>query len=236
MKRSIRNVLTGSAVSLALALPVAAFCQIGEAPTEPHQKPQTPIPQSHPTAQGRMDAQQMVRGTVALTRSLDARKDQDGSRFEAKLTRTVHLKNGKTLDKGTSLVGTVENDDMQVAGKSKLAVRFTEAKLTNGETIPIKATIVEVYPPAGLDSAGEPIPDESSPSYGMDDRTNEWNSRQLDVDQIGALKNVDLHSKLASQNSGVFVSTKSDDVKLMKGSRLELALEENGNGQQAENR
>lgn len=236
MKLSIRKVLTGSAVSLALAFPVLAVCQIGEAPTQPQQKPQTPIPQSHPTAQGRIDAQEMVRGTVALDRALDARKDHDGSRFQAKLTHTVHLKSGKTLDKGTTLVGKVETDDMQVAGKSKLAVRFTEAKLGNGETIPIKATIVELYPPTGLDAAGEPIPDESSPSYGMDDRTNEWNSRQLDVDQIGALKNVDLHSKLASQNSGVFVSTKTDDVKLMKGSRLELALAEKGNGQQAENR
>ena len=58
-------------------------------------------------------------------------------------------------------------------------------------------------------------------------------SNQLNIDQIGALKNVDLHSRLASQNSGVFVSTKKDDVKLMKGSRLELALAEQGNPQQA---
>jgi hypothetical protein len=235
-QRGIRNVLTGAAVSVALAFPAAAFCQVGVAPTQPRQHPQTSIPAARPTPQGRIDAHDMVRGSVALTRALDARKDHDGSNFDAKLTRTVHLKSGKTLDKGTMLVGTVENDDMQVSGKSKLAVRFTEAKLANGETVPIKATIVEVYPPVGLTQDGSPLPYESSPPYETDDNANQWNSRQLDVDQIGALKNVDLHSRLTSQNSGVFVSTRSDDVKLMKGSRLELALEEQGNGQQASNK
>ncbi len=235
MKSGVRNVLTATAVSLALAWPAAVFCQVGETPTQPQQQPQTPIPPARATAQGRIDAHEMVRGTVALNRSLDARKDHDGSQFAARLTRTVHLKNGKTLDKGTTLVGTVENDDMQIAGKSKLAVRFTEAKLNNGETIPIKATIVQVYPPVGLDADGSPLPDEGGPQYAADDYTNDWNARQLNVDQIGALKNVDLHSRLASENSGVFVSTKRDDVKLMRGSRLELAMAEQGNGQRASN-
>ncbi|HUY94034.1 MAG TPA: hypothetical protein VMU71_02005 [Terracidiphilus sp.] len=172
---------------------------------------------------------------MTLTRALDAKKDHDGSRFEAKLTKTVHLKDGKTLPKGSTLLGTVNNDDMQTAGKSKLAVRFTEVKLANGETVPIKATIVQLYPPVGLDAEGEPIPDESGPAWDMDDHTNQWNRQQLNIDQVGALKNVDLHSRLSSHNSGVFVSAKKDDVKLMKGSRLELALAEQGNGQQARN-
>lgn len=235
MKRSIRKVLTVTAVSVALGLPGAVFCQVGVAPTQPEQKPQTSPPDHPATVEGRVDAQNMVRGSVALTRSMDAKKDRDGSQFEAKLTRTVHLKSGKKLDKGTVLVGMVANDDMQESGRSKLAVRFTEAKLGNGETIPIKATIIQVYPPVGLTADGSPLPDESGPAYDLDDHANEWNSRQLDVDQIGALRNVDLHSRLASQNSGVFVSTKSDDVKLMKGSQFELAIAEQGNGQQAKN-
>lgn len=235
MTRGVRNLLTTTVVSLALALPAAVFCQVGESPSEPQQKPQTAPPAPQSGAQAQMDAQEMVRGTVALTRALDARKDHDGSQFQAKLTHAVHLKNGKTLAKGTTLEGTVENDDMQMTGKSKLAVRFTEAKLNNGETVPIKATIVQVFPPLGLTQDGSPLPDESGPSYDADDHANEWNRAQLNVDQIGALRDVDLHSRLASQNSGVFVSTKKDDVKLMRGSLLELALTEQGSGQQAEN-
>jgi hypothetical protein len=235
MKLGMRNLLTATAVSLVLAWPAAGFCQIGEAPTEPHQKPQTPPPAARETAQSQVAAQDMVPGTVALTRALDAKKDHDGSQFDAKLTKTVHLKNGKTLPKGSTLLGTVNSDDMHTAGKAKLAVRFTQAKLPNGETVPIKATIVQVFPPVGLTAEGAPIPDESGPSWDMDYHTNQWSRQQLNIDQVGALKNVDLHSRLASQNSGVFVSTKKDDVKLMKGSRLELALAEQGNGQQAQN-
>lgn len=233
MRIGIRNLLTVTAVTFALGWPAAAFSQIGVAPTEPQQKPQTSTPPATNLQQGRMDAQEMVRGTVALTRKLDADKDHDGSQFEAKMTRTVQLKNGPKLAKGTVLMGQVENDDMQVSGKSKLAIRFTEAKLDNGETVPIKATIVEVYPPVGLTQDGSPLPDESGPDYDADDHANQWNQQQLDIDQVGALKNVDLHSRLSSNNSGVFVSTKKDDVKLMKGSRLELALAGQGNPQQA---
>jgi hypothetical protein len=236
MKLGVRNALTVAAVSLALALPAAAFSQVGEGPSEPHQKPQTPPP-ARTTGQGQawQNAQNMVPGTVALTRVLDAKKDHDGSQFEAKLTRSVHLKNGQELAKGTTLVGKVVADDMQMSGRSKLAVRFTEAKLGNGETLPIRATIIQVYPPVGFTQEGAPIPDESGPRWDDDQRENPWNPNEQHVDQIGALKNVDMHSNLASQNSGVFVSTRSDDVKLMRGSRLELALAAQGSGQQAEN-
>lgn len=234
MKSGIRSVLTVAAVCLAMAWPAAAFSQVGEGPTEPHQKPQTPVPaQPQNQAQGWQNAQDMVPGTVALVRGLDAKKDHDGSQFEAKLTRRVHLKNGQDLAKGTMLTGQVVTDDMQVQGRSKLAVRFTQAKLNSGETVPIRATIVQVYPPVGLTQEGAPIPDESGPSWDDDQHENPWNPKQQHVDQIGAMRNVDMHSNLASQNSGVFVSTKSDDVKLMKGCRLELALEEQGNGQRA---
>ncbi len=53
---------------------------------------------------------------------------------------------------------------------------------------------------------------------------NSWNDGTLAVDQIGAMNGVDLHSKIASQNSGVFVSTNKDNMKLVNGSELELAI------------
>lgn len=46
----------------------------------------------------------------------------------------------------------------------------------------------------------------------------------LQIDEIGALSGVDLHSRIASKNSGVFVSTKKDDMKLSAGSEFALAI------------
>lgn len=234
MKLDIRSAMTVAAVAFALALPAALFSQVGESPSQPSQKPQTPPPANTTgDSQAWQNAQNMVPATVALDRTLDAKKDQDGAQFDAKLTRSLHLKDGRKLAKGTTLVGTVAQDDMQTRGRSKLAVRFTEAKLSNGETMPIRATIIQVYPPVGFTAEGSPIPDESGPGWDDDMHANPWNPNQQHIDQVGALKNVDMHSNLGSQNSGVFVSTKSDDVKLRQGSRLELALAA-GNGQQAE--
>jgi hypothetical protein len=52
------------------------------------------------------------------------------------------------------------------------------------------------------------------------------------VDQLNALSGVDLHSKIASNNSGVLVSTKNDDVKLRAGTEFALAIAEQPNGPQ----
>jgi hypothetical protein len=38
------------------------------------------------------------------------------------------------------------------------------------------------------------------------------------------MSGVDLHSQIDSQNSGVFVTTKKDDVKLGRGSNFSLAI------------
>lgn len=223
MKRELVNAISIAAVSLALALPGSGFAQNNG--TENSAAPHT----------GKREANEMVRATVALTRALDAKKDQQGSQFEARLEKTVHLKNGPELPKGTLLVGKVTADDMQEQGASKLAVRFTEAKLKDGTTVPIHATIMQLYPPVGLTQSGSPIPQESSPITEADGDTNTWNHQELKVDQMGALKNVDMHSSVASQNSGVFVSTKKDDVKLWQGSQLDLALAAQNNPQQGMN-
>jgi hypothetical protein len=53
---------------------------------------------------------------------------------------------------------------------------------------------------------------------------NSWNDGTLQVDQIGAVKDIDLHSRISSHNSGVFVSTKKHDVKIPAGSEIALAI------------
>ena len=160
------------------------------------------------SSRGGQEATMMVPAEANLGKALDANKMQPGKQFTAKLTETVHLKNGPELPRGTTLVGTVGTDDMQLNGNSKLALSITEARLKDGKTIPIKATIVGIAP------SGTPEYSDSNP----------WTPNTLQVDQIDAMRNVDLHSRISGKNSGVFVTTTKDDVKLGAGSEIMLAI------------
>jgi hypothetical protein len=59
-----------------------------------------------------------------------------------------------------------------------------------------------------------------------------WNGQVLQLDQVRALSGVDLHSRIAGQESGVFISNSKDNVKLSNQSQLSLAIagRESGNG------
>jgi hypothetical protein len=161
-------------------------------------------------------AAQMVPARASPTKALDANSVAAGAQFRAMLKDNVHLTGGPELRHGDTLLGEVVTDDMNTPGRAHLAVRFTQALLKNGQTVPIKATIVAVYSPSQLEGENSFNAPQQIP--------NDWTDQTLRVDQIGALRDVDLHSNVASQNSGVFVSTKKDDVKIPAGSELALAI------------
>lgn len=165
---------------------------------------------------GHAEAMKMVPGRAALTETLDARRLKPGDQFKVKLADTVHLTDGSELPHGTTLLGLVSTDQTQV-GNSKLALRFNQAELKDGKVIPIKATIVGLFPPEAEDGEGYNI-------AAGDQQPNPWNATVLQVDQLGVSSGVDLHSRVAAENSGVFVTTKKDDVKLSSGSELLLAI------------
>ena len=129
---------------------------------------------------------------------------QPGAQFKAVLSDTVHLKNGIELPKGTTLVGTIATGSAPQGVKAELALRFTQADLKSGKTIPIEATIVGVAPP--VDNLGDSLSEQVPPSP--------WNGKAMQFDMTGVLSNVDLHSRIAGKNSGVFVSDKKSDIKL----------------------
>jgi hypothetical protein len=157
--------------------------------------------------------QQLVPAEVDLNRTIDARSDQTGSRFEAQLDGTVQLTNGTELPNGTELVGQVTADRMNSNGPSRLALQFTEAKLRNGEAIPIEATIVGMAGPAALT--------ENVATY---DGPLPWNGIFTHYQDIGVLSGVDMHSRIGGVNSGTLVGTDRSDMKLDAGSRMSLAL------------
>ena len=132
-----------------------------------------------------------------LIHPVDAKKLRSGATMPMKLTRAVHFANGTQLPAGTMLDATVVQDDMQLNGKFKLALRFTEAKTKDGKTIPIKATILAV--------AAEAIPGPNGPDMGETELTvpDNLNNQPDVVDSEGVAPGVDLHSKASDQNSGV---------------------------------
>lgn len=159
------------------------------------------------------EATQMVPADAALVRPLDASKIQAGQSFKATLSDTVHLKNGPELPRGTVLEGTA-----QASGPSKLELRFTKAELRGGTSVPIKATIVGM------------APQEFNPMDGTPEAmVNTWNHQTLQVDQVGALPGVDLHSNIASSNSGVLDAASGQDVKVGRSIHLSLAIAKQGN-------
>jgi hypothetical protein len=165
---------------------------------------------------GSREAMKMVPATAGLLRSIDARKDQPNAMFEARLREKVKLSDGTMLPEGTILKGMVAEDDMQNQGKSKLALVFGQAQLKDGKMVPIKATIVGFFAPGSRPST---LNDDSG-----DNIPNSWSDGTLTVNEMGPISGVDLHSTIASKNSGVFVSTKKDDIKLASRSEFQLAI------------
>jgi hypothetical protein len=164
-------------------------------------------------------AAQMVPAEVHLPKALDARKARQGDQFEAVVDGTVHLADGAELPHGTIVIGTVTNDQLRANGDSRLALQFTQARLKDGKAVPIRAMIAGISgPPAGAgymdDSPGPP----------------EWSRQTLQVDEIGVMSHLDLHSRIDGADSGVLVSSARDDVKLAAGSRMMLAIAAEGNG------
>ncbi len=190
-----------TAVISALSMPVLAQNSSG---------PGSQTTQASADSLGANEAAQLVPAIATLPHTLDADKDHLDSTFEAELDHKVTLSDGTVLPSHTVLSGKITRDDLQSAGQSEFAIRFDQAQLKNGKTVPIKATIVDIARPT-TDT------DEYAAS-------NDWTSQTLTVEQLNVVSGVDLHSEIASNDSAVFVSTKKHDVKVPAGSELKLAI------------
>jgi hypothetical protein len=209
MKREVALTFSLAALSLAMLSPNSIKAQNADN-AQPSQ-----TTQSSPS--GQYEAINMVSAHVALRENIDAGKAKPGDTIHTSLSDKIRLKNGTELPAGTEIIGVVAADDMEVSGTSKLAMNFNQAKLKDGTVIPIKATIIGIYPPEFQDIEGHPV----KPG---DEVTGTWTGHPDAVDELDALPGVDLHSKIASNNSGVLVSKKKHDVKLKYGSEIALAV------------
>jgi hypothetical protein len=159
------------------------------------------------------EASLMKPANARLVGNIDAVKNQPGYAVTAKLQGKVTLSDGTELPGGTLLLGKVTMDDSQQAGTKKLALLFDQARLKNGTTVPIRATIVGFYGQSASDFSEDGVPP-----------ANLWTASTLEFEQEDVARGVDLHSRIGSPNSGVFVATKRDDVKLGQGSQIQFAI------------
>jgi hypothetical protein len=212
MKREATTTLSLAAMSIALMTPGLLQAQSSAIESQP-------AITSSGMQLGEAEAMQMVSARVALRQTVDADKVKPGDQSRTTLSGKVHLKNGTELPSGTVILGVVTSDGRQMSGTSRLALDFNEAELKNGRMIPIKATIVALYPPASEDAEGNPL-------MPGDQEVETWTNRSNAVDEINALPGVDLHSNVASNESGVLVSTSKRDVKLNLESEIVLAVAE----------
>jgi hypothetical protein len=176
---------------------------------------------SNPSSSGDVDspaavsaAAQLVPAQALLAQDFDSKKMPSGGQFRVILSENVHLKNGVELPKGTALVGTIVTETAPTGVKAELALRITQADLKDGKSIPIEATIVGIAPPK--DNFSLSTAEEESPTS--------WNGTTLAFDVEGVMSGVDLHSKIAGDNSGVLILTKKNDVKLAARTQIALAI------------
>ncbi len=160
------------------------------------------------TSQAKALAARMVPAQAQFSKTLEGSKVQAGQQFEVSLVQKVKLSDGQELPRGTVLEGKIVTDKMQASGNSKLVLRFTDAKLKDGKSIPIQAVATGLYSEGSMDA-----------QYGNSD----WNPSELAVEQLNATGGLSLHSSIGSSNS-VTLESKKDDVKVDHGSALFLAI------------
>lgn len=160
MKNGTAIPLFAAVTAVALLAPAAMRAQTAPNPDslnapgdrmQPRQTPSTDPSQAAESAGAPVEARDMVPARVAVAARLDATKARAGDQIKTRLSNTVALKNGIQLPAGTEILGVVAEDDMKTAGRSKLALNFNQAKLKDGTVVPIKATILGLYPPENED-------------------------------------------------------------------------------------
>ncbi|MHB1936616.1 MAG: hypothetical protein ACYCOR_08530 [Acidobacteriaceae bacterium] len=92
----------------------------------------------------------LVSAEAVLMQALNSKSARQGQGVNAKLTSNVKTNEQMELPKGTVLTGKVEQIQTgQPNGNgSMVSIVFNAARLSNGQAIPIKATLLGAYPPA----------------------------------------------------------------------------------------
>jgi hypothetical protein len=128
----------------------SAYAQEQKMPQEPQEKASANASGSASTsAQAGQNSASLSQDTTiqaSLSQSLDARKNKQGDKVEARTTEAVKQDGQVVLPKGTRLVGHVTQAKARAKGESEsaLGVAFDRAILKNGQEMPINVVIQAV--------------------------------------------------------------------------------------------
>jgi len=160
---------------------------------------------------------QLAGATARLDHTLDTKTAKQGERVEAKLADTVKAANGTMLPRGTQLLGTItavapyQNDN-----PSRISLRFDQARMQNGKTLPVKVTVIGAYPGNENQLA---IYDQQT----MGSAPRHVPAQDQFTQQPGTLSHVTMTSRVSGHNSATFSDNKGD-VKLEAGTFLQVGI------------
>lgn len=109
---------------------------------------------------------QMADARVWLNKSLDAKKAKQGDAVTVKLLDDAKIPDSSELPKNTILLGHIDTVQPSVSkGDSSIQVTFDKAQLKDGQQLPIKMTIMQIYPPPsnGIQGGGSLPTDQLAP-------------------------------------------------------------------------
>jgi hypothetical protein len=171
-------------------------------------------------AAAQASSQTMVSANATLVRNVNSQNAVQGQTVAAKLNSNVKTTGSMELPKGTMLMGKVEQVQMSSNhGPSKISLVFDQARLSDGHTVPVKATLLGAYPA----NAGQYYADTSSNGSLVAGQPHFIPADQKIDQEPGTLSHVSMHSSVESSASGVFMST-DRNVDLKKGTELQIAI------------
>ena len=163
---------------------------------------------------------QLVSTSAKLIHKLDSQNAMKGQRVEAELTSKVKTVDSMDLPKGTMLIGKVERVQMSTDhSPAKISVLFNQARLKDGRTIPVKATILAAYPASSWNSYN--YTGMGGPMVGMQSHFIPYDQKV--VQEPGTLSHVTMRSAVQSRVSAVF-SSKDRNIDLRRGTQLQIAV------------
>jgi hypothetical protein len=149
----------------------------------------------------------LIAGNSQLVRSLNSKSATQGQAVTVKLAGAIKTSAGVELPRGTELVGRV--DEVKASdnkGPATLVLTFNQARLKDGKTLAVKATLVGFAPEGEIQEL--PVAVGSDSSFDQDP---------------GASSGIVLHSAVQNKVSGTLTDNRHD-INLTAGTQFLVAV------------
>ncbi|GGH02780.1 hypothetical protein [Silvibacterium dinghuense] len=160
-------------------------------------------------AQNSTSGATLMSSDATLIHALNTKSAAPGQIVTVQLTDSIRTPEGVELPHGTQLLGKIDTvEAAKDRGPAKLTLTFSQARLKDGKTLPVKATLVSFS--SANDPAELPLPVSADGVF----------------DQVaGAIGDTALHSAVKDDTSGTLTS-KRGDIKLPEGTQFLVALDQ----------